>query len=262
MEFYSGKQPNLIGPVMKNTINRISKVPKMGGNTVSDKISNFMTHIYKSYIEENKIFVFLIIIMVIFLIYRYYNKKNNSETESFRNDDYNLIKDITSTQTAHLRYDTQPSFNPLHAVEKQKEPVYYPPDPLPINLPGDGFVYTRNLYENPKSYTPMNHPNYDYDNVYTNPQRAYYSGTYDTYKNARDTDIVNPLGYRNDFNTSVGSYVNRVTETNNLALTDYQTILDNMQGNLINSLKYGPQYLDAGSPEYEMEPPYAKDDLQ
>ena len=40
-------------------------------------------------------------------------------------------------------------------------------------------------------------------------------------------------------------------------MIDYQTILDNTQGSLINSLKFGPQHLDENKLELQMEPPYA-----
>ena len=164
-----------------------------------------------------------------------------------------------NTQTSHLRYDTQPSFNRLYSVDQQKEPVNYPPSPLPINIPDLGIVYTKDLYGYPKPFPNLNSPNYNYNNVYTNPQLAYYNGTYNTYKNAQDTNIINPLGYPTNFNTSTGDFINHMTNANKQNIVDYQTILDNINGNLVDALKLGPKYLDINSPELEMEPPYAID---
>jgi len=264
MDFYSGKRPNLIGPVMKSTICKIVTQKPNINNTVSDKITAYVSDLYGSYIVENKIVLIIIAIFVAFLIYRYYETKNKKEAvkskaEYFSNQDYNLIKDIKEYQTRHLKYDTQPVMNPTQSTDEQKEKVYYPPDPLPINIPGDGFVYTRNIYQEPKSYTPINYSNYNYNNVYENPSRSYYHGTYNTYQNAQDTNIVNPFGWSNNFNTNTGNFIGGMTNDNREVMSDYQTILDNKNSNLIDALKSGPHYIDSNAPDYDMEPPYATD---
>lgn len=260
MDFYSGKQPNLIGPVMKHTICKVIKKPQIN-NTVSDKISNFMSNLYKTYIMQNKLLIFIVILIIGFLFYRYYNTKSSKKEnpEKFANQDYNLMKDIRDYQTRNLIFDTPQTMNPIEPVEKQKEEVYYPPSPLPINIPGDGIVYTRNLYANPKPYTPINSVDYNYNNVYTNPSRSYYAGSYDTYKNPEDTNIVNPLGWPNDFNGATGKFINEMTRDNHRVLTDYQTILDTSRGNLIDGLKIGSNYMDVSQGEYIMQPPFADD---
>lgn len=260
MEFYSKSQPNLILPKMKKTVYKIiKKAPNH--LTVSEKVSNMMSEYYNSYIEPNKVVIFIALIIVLFLVYRYYNRTNTKDSvEKFSSDEYNLLKDITDTQTAHLRYDSQPTLNPLLPISIQQEPVYYPPDPLPVNIPDAGTVYTRNIYEDPGPYPPLNMPiDYDYNNVYKNSSRSYYNGTYNTYQNAQDTDIINPYGYLNNFNTSTGDFIGQMTEANNQNLTDYQSILDNTQGNLYDSLKIGPNYLNSNIPESTMDPPYATD---
>lgn len=264
MDFYSGKRPNLIGPIMKSTICQISKSSTVN-NTVSDKITSYISTIYSDYIAEHKLIIFILFIFIAFLIYRYHETKNNKKIEKkkepFSNQDYNLLKDIKEYQTRHLKFDTQPNMNPLFSAESQKDnvEVNYPASPLPINIPGDGFVYTRNLYPNPESYPPINNSDYNYNNVYENPSRSYYNGSYNTYKNAQDTNIINPNGWSNNFNTNTGNFVTGMTETNKQNLMDYQTVIDNMNGNLVESLRLGPKYLDANKPDYDMEPPYATD---
>jgi len=252
MEFYSRSKPNLIAPKLKKTIYKIMK-DNSKNKTISEKISNLLYEFYKSYIYENKVLILIIFLIIIFLMYRYYNRK-----EKFANDDdYDVLKDIMGPQTSHLRYDTQPYFNNLKSVEDQQQSVNYPPDPLPVNIPDKGIVYTRNLYDDPDPYPKINTANYDYDNVYKNKSLSYYNGTHNTYNNAQDTNIINPLGYLNNFNTSTGDFVGQMTDENTKNILDYQSILDNNQSALIDSLKVGPVYLDTENYDLEMEPPYA-----
>jgi len=197
--------------------------------TVSEKISLFINNIYNDYIKDNIIVIIVILAFAYFLYYRYTAKKAEQ-------------------------------FNPLYSIESQQEdePVQYPADPLPINLPDKGTVLTRNIYPDPPKYTPVNNDEeYDYNNVYTNPSRSYYTGTHNTYLNARDTDIENPLSFPNNFNETDGNYVGFATDRNAQNIVDYQSILDDTNKNLIQSLRLGPKHLKASEPEYEMDPPYA-----
>lgn len=267
MDFYSGKQPNLIGPIMKSTVCKIMQKPAVN-NTVSDKITTYLSELYKDYIADNKIIILIIVIFVAFLVYRYYNAKtktkkiSNVDSKEFFSSEAqkrkNLLEELQDYQISHLKYDNPPAMNPLDSPDDDKDDIYYPPDPLPINIPGTGFVYTRNIYDQPKPYTSFNHVDYDYNNVYTNPSRSYYSGTYDTYQNARDTNIINPYDWSNNFNTNTGNFVSPMANMNNQVTADYQSILDNTNANLVNALKLGPKFIDLNKPDYEMEPPYAQ----
>lgn len=261
MDFFSKTKPNLIDPKMKKTVYKIIKKNPLN-YTISEKISEMMNKFYKSYIKQNLFFILVILAIVIFLVYRYYKKKENDKNnENFQyefDEDAYLMNDINN-QTNHLRYDTQPSFDRLHSVKYQEEPVYYPPDPLPINLSGKGIQYKRDIYNekvNPFPY--LNTPNYDYNNVYTNTSRLYHNGTYNTYNDAKDTELVNPLGYSNKFNTTTGDFIKGMTDKNEKVITDYREIIDNMEGNLIDSLKIGPKYLDVNNTELDIEPPYSE----
>ena len=258
MSFFSNTRPNLIGNDIKRTVNKIMK-KQSNNTTISDKISFRLGEFYKNYIEENKFYVFIFFIIIIFLIYRYYNR--SGKKENYSNQDYEKLKDIIYNQTAHLRYDDQPTIDRLRSIDDQPrhDKVYYPPDPLPVNIPGKGIIYTRNIYDDPEPYPALNTPKYNYNNVYENKSRSYYNGTYDTYQNAQDTDIPNPLGYPNNFNTTTGDYIKYMTNTNEKYVMDYQNILDKANLNLVDSLKIGPKYLNTKIPEFEMEPPYATD---
>jgi len=262
-EFYYDKHPNLIGPIMKTTVCTIVKKQQIN-NTVSDKISSYVTSLYNDYIADNKIIIFIIVAFVVYLIYKYYNKtptkndKANKEEnkEKFTNQEYNLLKEIEDYQTQHLMYDNPPSMNPLTSnPELQQDDIFYPPDPLPVNLPGSGIVYKRNIYERDlPNYKPLNFVNYDHNNVYTNPSRSYSSGTYNTYNGAQDTNITNPYNWSNNFNTNTGNFVGPMTNMNRDVLNQYQSRSDNTSQNLLDALKFGPRY-DTG----EIDPPYAAD---
>lgn len=255
MDFYSREQPNLIGNVMKETIYNVVKKPKVN-NTVSDKIANMLSVFYKEYIMEYKLVIFIIILVIGFLVFRYYNKKNK---EKFANQDYNLLKDIEDYQTKNMIATAIPleSIEP-DEVNKKQDNIRYPPDPLPVNIPGEGIVYTRNLYDDPKPFAPLNSVEYNYNNVYTYPSRSYYSGTYDTYKDAQDTLIMNPYGWPNTFNTQVGDFIGKMTESNQRVLADYNTIIDTSRANMLNGLKGNPTN-DGDVGEYTMEPPFSSD---
>lgn len=249
MDFYSGKQPNLIGPIMKTTVCKIIKKDVVN-NTISDKISKFMSDFYKSYIMDNKLIIFAIIIFIIFLIYRYHNKKPEKRKEKFTEKETTLLKEIEDYQMQCPKY-SQIVMNPTMAADEQKDDIHYPADPLPINIPNSGIVYARDIYPKQPPFTQLNNVDYDHNNVYEYPSNSYYDGTYNTYKNAKDTDIINPYSWSNNFNTNTGNFVRPMTNGNNQNMIDYQTIIDNKQGNLIDGLEIGPRW-NAN----KIEPPY------
>lgn len=255
MDFYSGKQPNLIGPIMKSTVCKVMKRPVIN-NTVSDKITTYVGGLYNDYIMEHKIAIFILVAFIGFLIYRYYNKKETTTTkESFSGEDTNLIKEIREYQTKHLQFDNPPEMNPTQPASQQEDLILYPPDPLPINIPSRGIVYSRDIYGNKQQpFDQLNNAPYIHDNVYTYPSNSYYSGAYNTYQNAQDTDIINPYDWSNNFNTNSGDFVGGMTNSNMQNMINYQTIQDNKENNLINALRFG-----ANAPDYGIDPPYAQD---
>lgn len=264
MNYYSNLRPKLIDPKLEKTIYKLSKGGGNGAMTISDKIAKAISDFYESYIQEHIFITIILLAIGAFLLYRYYNKSSEfseeqRKQEGFSNEESNILKDITTTQTAHLRYDTQPTMNPLFPVDEQHEPVYYPPEPLPINIPKNGIVYTRNLYDEPKQDEPINVARaYNYNNVYEQPSRSYYTGGYNTYQNAEDTNIINPFGYPVNFNTSTGSFVAGSTRRNEQNLMDYQSILDNTQGNLLDSVRNTGGIIDVAGSQLEIDPPYVE----
>jgi len=254
MEFYSKSKPNLIGKKFKSTVNRIMNKQNTQSGVISDRISNKLSELYNIYIKPNKFVTFLTIAVLVFLCYRYYKKKYGTH-EQFSQVEYEALKDVYR-QTDHLIHENQPTLNPLQSVESQyNEKVNYPPEPLPINIPKKGIVMTTNLYKDNQVKNDIIMDNYNYNNVYSQPSRSYYTGTYNTYHDAKDTPIINPLGYPTNFNTSTGDFVGQMTGANAQNVADYQNILDKYQNDIVDELKIGPKYLNR---EYEMDPPYAQ----
>lgn len=247
MNFDTPKNPAFVGNQVQAMMNNIIDA-KNTGLTVSDKVSALLVAFYNNYIYENRYIVLILILIILFLIYRYYEKLEN---EHYSSSDINELSSMINHQTDKLKLDTQPTLNPTEPVILQEEPVNYPPDPLPVNIPGQGIQLRRRLSPDPKSEIPLNYPvDYDYNNVYTDKSRSYYNGTYNTYENTLDTNIENPYAFSNAFNSSTGNFVGGMTDMNNDALRNYQIFMDNMDGNLINSLNGQYQSND------RMQPPY------
>jgi large-conductance mechanosensitive channel len=228
MDIFSDRQSNLIAPKIQKSIDKIIE-NKPEAVTVSDKVSQAIKSFYNNYISPYKVTFFILSVIIIFLLYRWYTRKpKKTAKEKFTSEEYKILKNILTTQSAELRYDDQPHFNPLYSVadQEQKQKVYYPPDPLPVNIPNQGFVYTRDLYNEPDQTLLLNSPK-DYDYNTANRSRLYYNGTYNTYENAQDTNIINPLGFSNQFNTTTGNFVGGMTERNTDVLRQYQNIVNN-----------------------------------
>lgn len=244
MDIFSDKEPNLIAPKIQKTVFKIIE-SKPEVVTISDKISNIVISFYKKFIENHKLLTLMIIVIVIFLLYRWYNR--SGRRENFTENEYKILNNILTTQSADLRWDDQPTLNPLYSIKDQEGIVNYPPEPLPINIPGKGFVYARDLYNKQNEPELLNSPEkYDY-NSHRN-SASYYVGTYNTYNDVVDTDIINPLGFSNKFNTTTGNFIKGMTNKNKEVL--------NTLNNTINN-KIGPDFLNPDEPELSMLPPYA-----
>jgi len=237
---------------MKTTVCKIIKTPQ-SNYTISDKISMFLSDFYNEYINNNKALVILMLVFIGFLIYRYYNKKESFETEKkipVTNDpisqrDSSLLKEFEEYQIKHLEYDNPPSMNPLYPPDEQNknDVIHYPPDKLPIRLDADNITMRRNIYPNPPPFEKLNSPkDYNYNSIYKNDDRTFYSGTNDTYVNAQNTPIKNPYNWSNEFNTNTGDFVSPMTQKNMQILQEYYNQHDVEQQKLLNSLQFGRQY--------------------
>ena len=130
MEFFSGKQPNLIGPNMKNTYSKIVN-KKICSNTVSDKITEFLGDIYNLYIKENKFIIIIILIIIIFLIYRYYSTKNKikkKESDELTLDEFKnwILKDDSTINQKYTRFDDADNINNSYLINPLEDTSLIP----------------------------------------------------------------------------------------------------------------------------------------
>lgn len=233
MEFYSDAKPDLIGPKIKSTI--VTLMNKESNEvSMSTRIIQSLQSLFHNYIYDNSFVVVVILIIFIVLLLRYFYHKNNKKKQPIKTlsvDHFVPDKNITFEQVKNaFEQSPPPSFNPIEPVYDQ----YNPPSPIPINLPNnEGTVISDKLSYPNKLYKPLNNVPYDYDAVRDNP-RAYYAGTYNTYQNATDSSVPNPLGLPVNFNTSTGDFVDYMTDQNNNNLDTYQSAIDNSNYQLTN----------------------------
>jgi hypothetical protein len=220
------KQPNLVTNDVEIAYDELI-VKNTTGMTISEKITDQIYELYIAYVYEHKFVVFCLVFAVVFLIYRYY--KNKEEKQENYADSYEL-KNYVDCQRNKLYYNEQPYINNLRSVDDQpfKEKVNYPPMSIPMNLnPNDhrGYGYniveTKNMYPDPASYDIIKTP----ANLYGSGV-DYYTGVNNTYLNAQDTDLINSMGYPNNFNSSTGEFISGFTDKNNQNMIDYNKIVD------------------------------------
>ena len=260
---------NLIAGKIKQSVNdAMSKT--VSSLTVSDRVSDIGSNFYDRYIKDWTLIAIVVTAILFMLVCRYYDKSdrgdfdrdttNKVNNEPFTSEEQRIMKELIADQTKNLKYDDPPHFNKLQSVNQQQQYINYPPQVLPLNLPGVGQTYNHSYnpsnsnYTYPPQYQNLNTPTYDYNNVYSYPDRSYYNGTLDTYQGAEDTNITNPLGFSNDFNSTTGSFISGMTGANRENVIEYQQILENMKNNLTQNV--GPNHLNAYD-EPTMIPPYA-----
>ena len=155
MEYHSNNQPNLLGARVENVIRGVSTmtqanilgskvenvikelntlnqqpIPKYnvmsGGTTVSDKISNLLFTIYNSVIHPNLILIITIIIVALFLVYRYYAKATSKEKTQ---EKYTTVTFDIPNQPDVPIYDNSTIFTASEDImddnQNKREPVQY-----------------------------------------------------------------------------------------------------------------------------------------
>lgn len=246
MEFYSGKQPNLIGPIMKDTMDKI--INNTNPNpTISDKVNNLVSGFYNDYIAPHLILIIIIIIIAGWLIYRYFNKKHKSEqyeNQSIQFDDTekintNLLQELEKYANKNMENETI-RMNPMLTPEDNGVEMNYVADEIPLR-----FVPGQNLIQPPKPYVQPD-PRFNtipYDPSRFADTRLVTAGTVDTYAGVKDTDMVSPYGWDTNFNKTSGSYVSGMVDLNNQALSDLDMIRDTNQQNMESNKTYIPQFI-------------------
>jgi hypothetical protein len=210
MEFYSGIKPNLINNDILESIEKITnfkdKDTQFGGESF-----------YESTIKPNMFAFILVGLFILFLAYKYYEKKNSSndyeeedEIEDFDEDIDNVFGSNNGSDESEIVIQPESvqflrqTFNPSQTIHTQTSNINYLPDNVPVQINGVATSYD-NL--NPHYIPDINMPP-----IYPPRQdRDRYTGWYNTYATAQDTSINNPLGFPNDFNTSTANAVGNMS---------------------------------------------------
>jgi hypothetical protein len=132
-------------------------------------------------------------------------------------------------------------------------PISYPPDPYRVISNNDNNINTsfmQNLDgDYYKNYINPNN-NLNVNDKYVNTTSVNnYNGTYNSYLNAQDTQLQNPIGLPTDFNSTTGNFVGKMTDMNKQNILDYNDILNNTNRDLLkninnNAFKVDPPYND------------------
>lgn len=254
MEFYSNTKPQLISLKLRRDLNRPTG-NQINSHIINDNITTFIMYIYKEYVEPN--FILLVIISFIsFILYHRY-----LETQKQKNEQFNEIEEVEdildkldeeSKQVSNPGIQNLPTFNPLYSTQSQQQ--YH--TNLDVNSDRQN-QYNTHLQEQPNPIGNLYDFNYNYNNVYENPTRNYYSGNVNTYQNAQDSSIPNPHGYVTNYNTSTNDFGSYSTKQNNNTVEDYNDIITKMNNDFMTNLQSGPMNLNTNIPEPTMEPPYA-----
>ena len=256
MEFYSNTKPQLTNFKLQKDFSKVINKPN-AHCTVNDNITNLIINIYKGYIQPNFLLLLMIFIICFILYQRYVETKKLKKEQLNEKTEVEDILDKLDEENTQILYPGighVPTLNPLHSNESQQE------NNFPINIPinGNKLTYPNTYNTHNTQQTIRNLPNYNYNNVYENPSRNYYSGTTNTYQNALDTSIQNAHGYVPNYNTSTNNFGDFSTNNNNNnAIAHYNKMLNSTNNDLIDNLQYGPLNLDVDSSETTMEPPYA-----
>ena len=164
---YSRTQPNLISSKIKKDISKaLSKQANSSNLYVNDNLTNCLTYLYNNYIKPNKILICLLLSLALMLYYKYHQKqKKDIET-----------LEMNKVLLEELEQDDKslPTLNPLYPTSQQNINTNYLPNMLPMNIDNNGLT----MIQKPTQYettSDLIEPNYNYDNVYQNQDRQYYT---------------------------------------------------------------------------------------
>lgn len=218
--------------------------PIDGFNELNKNIKWF----YDNFIQPNTTTISIITILIIFLIIKYYISKVQKENikikkEQFSNidDELDLLIDDHHTDNYHIN-NQQHTFNPYNP-QNNKDIIQHPQMPLRLN---DDLVV-------PSNHSIANHNMMPAGNINQHGNRDYMIGMNNPYQGAEDTQILNPYGWNNDFNTST----NRFT-SDNAYMNNYMQHQMDENNHLLRELMYGNNYNMPNNMNFlqNIEPPY------
>lgn len=295
MDFYSNSRPNLIPTNVRNKVKIMTHRAKKVGGKINSGFNSFLYSLYSNYIKPNKELLVIILLVCAFVLYRCQQKKKENESEEEMNsllEDFineeitnqtsvpgnyeGTVNDLSrniANQSRYMRHGIgdQPTMNPSVPVGDQYvEEVNYRPDSVPINIDGSGpriinrpTSHERLVRDNSLSmqYENLIKPTWDHDMGSKYQSRNYYTGLENTYNNAQDTNIINPLGFSNDFNSTTNSFVGGNVQLNQQNMIDYAQIMKDTNQDLVGSLDPASHLNDRSCnfspPGNQIEAPYA-----
>jgi len=180
MDFYSNSKPDLICSKNKKPLYNIGSELQPNKETISETVLNIINTLYIKYIIPNMTITICMVVFILFLIYRYYTTANNNTKKQKSksapiNTNYGLV--IGNNENNGNNDITNQLSDPHYVIIDDKQ--------IPLIQ------------------------------KYHSEEKKYYTNTTNDYKNTQDTDIINPLGFSNDFNTTTGAFVGEMTDLNN-----------------------------------------------
>lgn len=170
MEFFTNSQPSLISDKVVSSFDKMIK-------DMSEQNSSVFYKFYENVIYPNLGISILILLIILFLVYRYFTFKKEKkimETEKFNgntnentkniyssNDGRYLLKKFDDVEPINERI-ARPTFNPSIPISKQQSYVNYLPDEIPVRVNGElvDNVSRVNMQGNEiPYYAPQNEPN-------------------------------------------------------------------------------------------------------
>lgn len=258
-------QPNLINDVSDKVFDKykLVNIPqrKDGFELIGGDISRFIS----TYISPYSTLIWVLIGLIFFffidaVVKDAKLKRKQKKIEQFK-DIKGSMEAILSSDLDELQYNPQHTMNPTIPLNMQERPIVRFPNDIPLNVGGQ-FQYINDTdfpeFPNETLNTIDQYPgNLVYGLNNNNGRLDYQTGLRNNYYDAQDTNIVNPYGWANDFNSSTKDFIQGNVDINQDILKRYGNYEEQMKEELMKSMHMGPEFLD-NSPEFDLMPPYAQ----
>lgn len=153
MEYFTRSHPVLISDKLSSTLEHTIEEIKKNNPSISH---NF----YENIILPNKGVFIVLLIIAILLLYRYFKRQENFETDT-PNPDYANYTNFSGMDLPNERI-ARPTFNPSYPVAEQTSYVNYLPDHVPVNVGG----LWKNNVQNQSYVAPPLHDECQYSGPY------------------------------------------------------------------------------------------------
>lgn len=151
MELYTNSQPTLISDKVVDSFSKMIK-------EISDQNTSIFRKIYDNVIYPNLSIFIVVMLIIIFLLYRYFtyvDDKPIKQTETFSPNNIPPRRRIFDEVEFPNERITRPTFNPAIPVSQQQSYVNYLPDEVPVRVNGELVDNTQDI----NYYAPPNNPN-------------------------------------------------------------------------------------------------------